>query len=139
MRTAEAHLLGGDADAALALASDLIGRAERGEGVGVLMPTLLRIRGQAIAATGDLGAARETMDLSLEDARQRNSPYDAALALSSLAELARATGRGDADGLTAEARAVLDRLGVIADSVRPEHRVARTDRDREEPVSAVDV
>jgi tetratricopeptide (TPR) repeat protein len=115
VRIAEEHLLGGDVDAALTLATESIGRAERGEGINVHLPALHRIRGRALVAMGDAEAAREAMELSLESARRRNSPYDAARALQTLAELARVTGHGDANALNEEARAILERLGVIAD------------------------
>jgi class 3 adenylate cyclase/tetratricopeptide (TPR) repeat protein len=114
VRIAEAHLLAGDADAAFALSSGLVERAGHGEGVNVHLPTLHRIRGWALVERGDLEAGRASFELSLEDARRRNAPYDEALALRAIAELAEATGRGDQRRAMDQARSILDRLGVVA-------------------------
>ncbi len=114
VRMAEARLLAGDAEGASALASGLIGRAGRIDGADVHLPALHRIHGRALAAMNDADAAWRAVEASLEGARRRNAPYDEALALETFAELARATGRGDGIGLEAEARAILDGLGVVA-------------------------
>ena len=114
VRIAEAHLLAGDAAGAFALSTGLIERAGHGEGVNVHLPTLHRIRGYALVARGDMDAGRRSFELSLEDARRRNAPYDAALALRAVADLADLTGRGDPRRARDEARSILDRLGVVA-------------------------
>jgi hypothetical protein len=114
VRTAETRLLAGDAAAALALSNGLIERAGHGEGVNVHLPALHRIRGWALLSLGETDAGRRAFEVSLEDARRRNAPYDVALALRAIAELAATTGHGDHIVAADEARAILDRLGVVS-------------------------
>jgi class 3 adenylate cyclase/tetratricopeptide (TPR) repeat protein len=116
VRIAECLLLRGDPDGANQLATDALKRAEESGGINVHAPAMHRIRGLALAMLGDLPAAREALDRSLELGRARNAAFEEALTLLALA----AVGRGDGlDAATArsfevQGRSILDRLGVVA-------------------------
>jgi tetratricopeptide (TPR) repeat protein len=114
VRTAEARLLAGEPVAALSLVNALVERVGREGGIGVYLPTLHRIRGAALVARGELDAAVDAFGQSLLDARARNAPYDAALALDAIAHVASLRGRANPKA-TAEARSIFDRLGVIGE------------------------
>ena len=115
-RTAECHLLHGDPDAALALATDTL-REDRAEG-GQQRATLDRIRGLALLAHGDLPAAAQAFELSLTEARARGALFDVALTLDALAELAVRQGDDAAVRRSREESAALfEKLGVRDPSV----------------------
>jgi hypothetical protein len=63
---------------------------------------------------GDLAAAETALSESLSAARSRSAGYEEALTLEVMAELVARSGRGPADELQAESKAVLTRLGVVS-------------------------
>jgi tetratricopeptide (TPR) repeat protein len=75
---------------------------------------LHRVRGTALMRLGDLGAARASLEASLDAGRVRHDDYEIALTLQVMSDLAeRELGERDIE-LDAESRSILDRLGVIA-------------------------
>jgi class 3 adenylate cyclase/tetratricopeptide (TPR) repeat protein len=100
---AEAQALGGDADRALALADEHLASGSS------YASLLRRVRGIALARSGERSRAQEELRLALAAARERAEDYDVALALDALG----AIGAAD-DGELAERAAILDRLGVLA-------------------------
>jgi len=108
-RIAEARMLAGEHREAYAAATALLAEAES----PVLRALLERVAGYAALQNRDPEAARQHLKRSLADAREAAAPYEQALTLQALAELARREGR-DAAGPEAEARELFERLGVVA-------------------------
>ena len=111
-RLAEILQLSGDPDRALAVADDAIAQARSLGGVSEQLPLLHRVRGAALARTGDGEAALVALADSLESARHRDAVHDLALTLRAMARLARDWGESEADALEREADVMLARLGV---------------------------
>jgi tetratricopeptide (TPR) repeat protein len=113
-RLAECLVCSGDVDAALAGADAAIAQARSLGGVSAQLPLLHRVRGAALARTGDRSGARVALADSLDAARRREAEHDMALTLRALAGLARSDGDADADAdaIEREADAVLSRLDV---------------------------
>ena len=80
---AEAQLLTGHADEALAEADRQLAERDR----GAVRPLLLRVRGAALAVTGDRQEALAALHGSLGEARERDEPYAVLLALDALLAL----------------------------------------------------
>ena len=112
VRIAECYVLQGRAPEALEIAEDGLRRA-RAMGGAHQEPALHRLRGQALAQLGDLKAARDALDRSLEAGRSRDALLDVATTLLAIAQLARARGVVDLDA-ESEARSLLDRLGIAS-------------------------
>ncbi|HZO62235.1 MAG TPA: tetratricopeptide repeat protein [Gaiellaceae bacterium] len=112
-RIAELLVLQGDAAEGLAAADATLDRARRFDGIFVLVPTLLRVRGRALMQLGRTAEAQEALSRSLDQARLDSADYDAGLALDSLAALRR-LGGGPADELERERDEIFARLGVVA-------------------------
>ena len=106
-RLAERAVLAREANAALALADEVLTAIEQ-TGTGATMRALLhRVRAYALAQQGDAEGAAEALRFSLEVAREAEETYEIALTLEAL-------GRLQGDGrATAESRALLARLGVV--------------------------
>ena len=112
-KLAECLVLEGDSHAALALATSALERVESVEGVYVVIPSLLRVRGCALAQLGRLPEARETLLESLESARAKQADYEVGLTLDALVGLGRLTGQGVGE-LESERDTIFARLGVVA-------------------------
>jgi class 3 adenylate cyclase/tetratricopeptide (TPR) repeat protein len=76
---AESLLLSGDPQGALSLAEETIGQAQILGGVAPQIPALYRVRGAALAATGDVDGARQSLRQSLQAAELREAEYEVAL------------------------------------------------------------
>lgn len=108
-RMAENHLLEGQAEAALTLATRVVATDPPG-----LVPLLRRIIGYAHARAGDLDAARASMEESLRLAREGGELYEEGLCLEALARLSNLRGE-DGSPEEAESRKILEQLGVVTD------------------------
>lgn len=84
---AEAHLLGGDVEAALATADKAIEAAEGVEGVERSLVGLLRVRGVALVWLGSSQEGRAQLLEALQATRRAGGAYEEALLLDSLATL----------------------------------------------------
>jgi tetratricopeptide (TPR) repeat protein len=111
-RIAECHLLAGDANRALDMATETIGQMRTVGGAAVHAPLLHRVRGQALAVLGRRGEAQTSLQESLDAARRRGADYEVALTLRPLAALAQAAGTSPGE-LLDESALILDRLGVV--------------------------
>ncbi len=111
-RLAEILQLSGDPDGARTVAEDAIAQARGFGGVSEQLPLLHRVRGAALARTGDDEAAAGALADSLEVARHRDAEHDVALTLRTMARFARDRGDPGAGALERDADAVLARLGV---------------------------
>ena len=113
-RIAECRLLKGDADGALALAEEILARAEPVDAIERLKPHLHRARGYAMLVKFDPFAAREAFDTSLAIARERNDRFEIALTLNALTELDRIEGVEPPQELVDESRSILAAFKVRA-------------------------
>ncbi|CAG0958333.1 adenylate cyclase 10 [Burkholderiales bacterium] len=113
-RVAECRLLKGDADGALALADDILGRTESADAIERLKPHLHRVRGYAMLLQGDPFGAREAAEASLEIARERNDRFEIALTLNALTALDRLEGVEPPEEMVEESRSILAALKVRA-------------------------
>jgi tetratricopeptide (TPR) repeat protein len=113
-RLAECHLQAGDADRALEIVNDLIGRSTESNGIARILPLLERIQGHALMRQNDLWGARDALDASLAAAREHRSLFDAALTMTSLMELDRLEGVEPPVEMATEARDLLAQLKVRA-------------------------
>ena len=111
-RLAEILQVSGDADAARSVADDAIAQARALGGVSEQLPLLHRVRGAALARSGDSGAAHAALTDSLEAARHRDAEHDVALTLRAMAQLGRDRDAVAAEALEREAVEVLARLRV---------------------------
>jgi ATP/maltotriose-dependent transcriptional regulator MalT len=111
---AECRVAMGNADVALAAASDMLARASSANGVARLVPLLERVRGHALLRKGDLGSARVALQASLAAARERRDLFEATLTMLSLIALDRLEGIEPAVELVTESRSRLASLKVRA-------------------------
>ena len=101
-------------------ALDLVDRLLADEGGSATHgPLLHRLRGYALARLGDLGAAEAALEESLRLAREARAQHEAAATLGALVHLARAGGLRPPAGAEAEAREILDRLGIESPAPDP--------------------
>ena len=109
---AECRAARGDADGALDLARDMLGRASASTSVNRLVPQLERVRGFALFQKGDVGGAREAFEASLAGAKGRSKAFEEALTLLSLIELQRLEGHEPTAEHVSESRSLLASLKV---------------------------
>ena len=109
----------GETDACLDLVAETLERTERTEGMSVLASALQRIRGDALAASGQRDAARQAYEDSIEAARSldanllmKSTEYEVGRGYGALARLAEAEG-DDASSYAAERDRILKPLGVV--------------------------
>jgi tetratricopeptide (TPR) repeat protein len=112
-RVAECLVLQGRAAEALERVSAALIEAEALEGVSVQTPLLQRIRGYALMQVARREEAAEAFEISLAVAEARQAPYDVALTLRAMAQLARAQGK-DASATEVRSEKLLAELGVVA-------------------------
>jgi tetratricopeptide (TPR) repeat protein len=113
-RVAECRLLKGDADGALALADEILGRTGSEAAIDRLKPQIHRVRGYAMLLQSDPFGARDAFDLSLAVARERNERYEIALTLNALVELDRLEGVEAPQEMVEESRSILAAFKVRA-------------------------
>jgi tetratricopeptide (TPR) repeat protein len=113
-RIAECRLAMGDPDGALKLAGAVLERASTSGGVTRVVPLLERIRGHALLLQSDLWGARDSLEASLEAARERRNLFEETLTMLSLIELDRLEGIEPPLDMVTESRARLSKLKVRA-------------------------
>jgi class 3 adenylate cyclase/tetratricopeptide (TPR) repeat protein len=113
-RIAENLVFGGHHAGALGQAVDTLQSAEVMSGTTILQAMLQRLRGCALSQAGDSSGAQKCLEESLCLPRSVGAQYEVALTLEALARLALAGGRPSAGDYLAEARIILDRLGVVS-------------------------
>jgi class 3 adenylate cyclase/tetratricopeptide (TPR) repeat protein len=113
-RVAECHLIRRNPDDALDLVRGMLSRASESNGVARVVPLLERIQGHALIQQGDLWAARDALEASLEAARERRDPFESALTMLSLIELDRLEGVEPPLEIVNESRSLLTNLKVRA-------------------------
>jgi tetratricopeptide (TPR) repeat protein len=112
-RVAECLVLRGLADEALKRASMALVEAETLVGVSVQTPLLQRIQGYALMQLGRLDDAAAAFDSSLLVAHSRKAPYDVALTMRAIAQLARLQG-SESSAFGRESDRILSGLGIVA-------------------------
>jgi class 3 adenylate cyclase/tetratricopeptide (TPR) repeat protein len=112
-RIAESLVFRGLGEDALELVDSRIERAGSFEGIFVLVPTLQRIRGLALAQLGRLDEARAALEESLRQARADSADYEVALALDSLVMLGALDDR-TSKAIERERDAFFGRLGIVS-------------------------
>jgi tetratricopeptide (TPR) repeat protein len=112
-RVAECLVFRALADDAMERVSTALVDAEALEGVSVQTPLLQRIHGYALMQLGRLDDAAEAFDASLTVAEARQAPYDVALTLRAMAQLAEVRGV-DASAIERRSDDLLSELGVVA-------------------------
>ncbi len=112
-RVAECFVFRGLPDEAMEHAYRALADVERLDGVSVQTPLLQRIRGDALMQLVRWEEAAEAFEISLAVAEARQAPYDVALTLRSMAQLASAQG-GDALEVERKSDDLLRSLGVVA-------------------------
>lgn len=127
-RIAECRVLMGEGETALKLAEEVISPVSASAEGDIATPLLQRVRGYALAQTGDLEGARQAFDESLSIGRARGDDYEVALTLQGLTWLARMEGLPAPEDFGAEAAGILGRLGVTVVPMVPAPR-ARAARD----------
>jgi class 3 adenylate cyclase/tetratricopeptide (TPR) repeat protein len=110
---AECHVYMGDSEATLQVVDRALRQAHALGGVSAETPLLYRLRGYAYIQTGQLAAARQSLQESLAAGKQRGMDYHIALTLRGLAELAEIEGEPAPDDLVRECQEILERLDVV--------------------------
>jgi tetratricopeptide (TPR) repeat protein len=112
-RLAERAAFAGDSAGAVAQADETLQATEETGAGATLRALLYRLRGYALAQSGDLEAADEALRQSLESARAAEETYEVALTLEAIARLAELRGV-DGSAEARESSALLARLGVVS-------------------------
>ena len=114
-RIAECLVLEGRTGEALALADVTLGVSAQEDQNPPDAPLLQRVRGYALLQSGDVVAAREAFEASIESGRARDADYEVALTMVALARLAALEGdAATAARLETESSTLLERLGVLS-------------------------
>jgi class 3 adenylate cyclase/predicted ATPase len=111
-RRAECRVLMGDGPGALAIVDAVLAQGRSADEAGPILPQLERVRGYALAQTGDRGEARAAFERSLAAARERDDLLQRALTLTAMGRLDRHEGRAPSPEDEADAANTLAKLGV---------------------------
>jgi class 3 adenylate cyclase/tetratricopeptide (TPR) repeat protein len=112
-RLAERAVLAREPDDALALADEVLQATEETGSGATLRALCHRLRGYALAQTGDLEGAAEALQWSIDTARAAEETYEAALTLEAKAHLADLRGEDGAE-YAQESHTLLAQLGVVS-------------------------
>ena len=113
-RIAECHVAKGNPEAALELATGMLGRVSSSNGVARVVPLLERVQAHALLQQGDLWSARDALEASLAAARERKDLFELTLTLLSMIELDRLEGVEAPLEVVTESRSLLGTLKVRA-------------------------
>lgn len=113
-RLAEAMVLDGRGDEALPTVSEALASIELIGGMAAQQAMAHRVRGYALAQTGDLDGAASALEQSLRIAEQSRVQYEIGLTVEAMARLALLRSPGSAGELDRRASEMLARLGVVA-------------------------
>jgi tetratricopeptide (TPR) repeat protein len=113
-RQVELAVFRGDPSTALGLARDVACRATKLGGMANVLTLIQRMESYALCQSGDCRTGWQRLIENLADCGQRGADYDAALALEALARIAPKVGEDGSEEFAAQAKAIFDRLGVIA-------------------------
>ena len=117
-RIAECFALEGRVDESFQRCDAALELLPKLEGVFMLLPYLLRIRGWALVALGSIDEGMDVLTRSMDEARAKDATYEVALAADALAQGQRLAGR-DASDLEALRDEICSLLGVVSPPVLP--------------------
>jgi tetratricopeptide (TPR) repeat protein len=112
VRIAECRAAMGNLDTASELVEVNLGHADTVKGVGKVVPLLKRIQGHVLMQEGDLWGARDALEASLAEAKERRNLFEATLTMLSLIELDRLEGVEPPLEMVNESRSMLASLKV---------------------------
>ena len=112
-RFAECLVLEGAAERARTLAVETLAAARAQHAIDQLVPMLERIEGSALMQLGQLDAAKQALEQSVEDAREQNAVYELSLALDALA-LLRTLRNEPTEKLVAERDDIFEQLDIVS-------------------------
>src|SRR5829696_2224910 len=110
--SAEAHLLAGRPEHALALIDRALAEATSIH-AATLLPPAYRVRAAALFATGDVAQARTALAEGLKHSSSPNAAHERGFLLAVAARIARQDDDPDADRLAEQAHQALELLGVV--------------------------
>jgi ATP/maltotriose-dependent transcriptional regulator MalT len=110
--SAEAHLLAGRPEQALALIDRALAEATSIH-AATLLPPAYRVRAAALFASGDVAQARTALAEGLKHSSSPNAAHERGFLLAVAARIARQDDDPDADRLAEQARKALELLGVV--------------------------
>ena len=110
--SAEAHLLAGRPEQALALIEGALGEATSIH-AATLLPPAYRVQAAALFATGKVAQARTALAEGLRHSSSPDAAHERGFLLAVAARIARQNDEPDADRLAEQARQALELLGVI--------------------------
>jgi len=113
-RKAECLMLSGDVAGALSVAEEGLFQARSLGGVPAQIPLLQRVRGAALARTGEQTQAQDALEQSLLAARERGAEYEVALTSLVMAEVRQDASVTEREQLRLAAEATLAKLGVVS-------------------------
>ena len=118
-RIAECRVFMQDADAALELATAMLGRAGPSNGVADVTAVLQRVRGFALLQRGEFDGARDAFDKGLAAARAKHDLFEVTVGLLALVELARVAGEAPEPAVLAESTSLLESLKIARPPALP--------------------
>jgi tetratricopeptide (TPR) repeat protein len=110
--SAEAHLLAGQPERALAMIEGAVTEAASIR-AATLLPSAYRVQAAALFATGEVGQARAALAKGLRQSSSPDAAHERGFLLSVAALIARQDDDPDADRLAEQAREALELLGVV--------------------------
>jgi class 3 adenylate cyclase/tetratricopeptide (TPR) repeat protein len=110
--SAEAHLLAGRPEDALALIDRALAEAASIH-AATLLPPAYRVQAAALFATGDVAQARAALAEGLRQSSSPNAAHERGFLLAVAAQIARRANDPDADQLAEQARQALELVGVV--------------------------
>ena len=110
--SAEAHLLAGRPELALALVEKALAEAASIK-AATLLPSAHRVQAAALLATGEVARARAALAEGLRQSSSPDAAYERGFLLAVAARIARRSSDPDAVGLAEQARETLELLGVV--------------------------
>jgi tetratricopeptide (TPR) repeat protein len=129
VRIAEAHMLAGEPDVALAQAAVALQMATELGGVPERLPLLHRVRAFALVARGQVDEAAAALDDSLGAARARLAHDEVALTLDARVKLDRLLGEEPDPAAVEQSRSILEQLGVLHTVELPRQETAQRQPD----------